>query len=123
MTAPDLQALAFAHLASGRLAEAEAGFRRILADTPGPGPALHGRALWGLGLVAARAGRPDLAAGWLEEAARLLPDEAEIRLHLGQVRLDAGQPDRARTDLARALALVPVTFSAASNTVAISLLK
>ena len=107
MTAPDLQALAFAHLASGRLAEAEAGFRRILADTPGPGPALHGRALWGLGLVAARAGRPDLAAGWLEEAARLLPDEAEIRLHLGQVRLDAGQPDRARTDLARALALVP----------------
>ena len=118
MTAEDTQALAHLHaqaldhLASGRLAEAEAGFRRVLEATQGPGPALHnqalhGRALWGLGLVAARAGRPDLAAELLEAAARILPDEAEIHLHLGQARLDAGRPGQARPPLARALALVP----------------
>ena len=111
MTVPDLIAHAQAHLAAGRLAEAEAAFRRILEVTADPGP-LRGQALWGLGLVAARAGRPDLASGLLEDAARILPGEAEIHLHLGQARLEAGTPDPARANLARlalarALALVP----------------
>ena len=100
MTQRDLIAHAQAHLAAGRLAEAEAAFRRILEVPPDLGP-LRGQALWGLGLVAARAGRPDLASGLLEEAVRILPREAEIHLHLGQVRLEAGASDPARPDLAR----------------------
>lgn len=121
MIQTDLLARAQAHLAAGRLAEAEAAFRQSLDATPESGPR-RGQALWGLGLVAARAGRPDLAAGLLEEAVRILPGEAEIHLHLGQVRLEAGASDPARPDLAcpdlahlalarlalaRALALVP----------------
>ena len=116
MTQPDLLARAQAHLAAGRLAEAEAAFRQSLDVTPESGP-LRGQALWGLGLVAARAGRPDLASGLLEDAARILPGEAEIHLHLGQARLEASASDPAhadlarlalaRLDLARALALVP----------------
>jgi len=113
MTPPDLLAQAQTHLAAGRLAEAEAAFRRVLDATAGPpGPALHGPALWGLGLVAARAARPDLALGLLADAVRLLPEAAELHLHLGQARLEAGTADPARAhlarlDLARALVLVP----------------
>jgi len=111
-----LCAAAAAHLRQGRLAEAEEAYRRALAVAPGHGPALHG-----LGLVAARAGRPDLAAPILEQALAAMPAEAEIRRHLGQARLDAGEAGRAKPVLAQALALAPAqagTLEALGRTLA-----
>jgi len=94
-------AAAAADLLAGRLAEAEAAYRAVLAERPGHAPALHG-----LGLLAARAGRPDLAVPLLEAALAARPSR-EIRGHLGQARLDAGDRNGARAALAQALAEDP----------------
>jgi glycosyltransferase involved in cell wall biosynthesis len=85
---------AAADLLAGRLAAAEAGYRAVLAERPGP--ALHG-----LGLLAARAGRPDLAVPLLAQALAAW-SSPEIRRHLGQARLDAGDAGGARPLLAQA---------------------
>jgi protein O-GlcNAc transferase len=101
MSEEALLAAAAADLLAGRLPEAEAAYRAVLAERPG-----HALALQGLGLLAARAGRPDLAVPLLELALAALP-APEIRRHLGQARLDAGDRQGARALLVQALAQDP----------------
>lgn len=127
-------AAAEAHQA-GRLAEAEAGYRGVLADSPG-----HPDARRMLGLVAAQLGRPAealagtaiasdrpddpelhvaaagalKAGGWLlaalaslRRALVLRPGYAEAAYNLGNTEAARGRPDAATRAYARALALRP----------------
>jgi protein O-GlcNAc transferase len=98
----DAYARALDLLQSGQLAEAEAGFRSILAHSP-----RHGQALDGLGSVAARSGRFRLAAEFFALAVTSAPGEAKHLLHLGLALADAGESAMARPVLRRSLALVP----------------
>ena len=53
---------------TGRLAEAERGYRDILGEVPDHADALHG-----LGLLALQCERPSLAVAYLGKAARAAP--------------------------------------------------
>lgn len=57
--------------------------------------------------TALAAGRPEVAVGWLRQATALEPADPRLALHLGRALEEAGQPDGARVELERALALHP----------------
>lgn len=128
---------------SGRLAEAEAGYRDVLAAIPGEPDAVRM-----LGLVAAQLGRPAealagtaiavdrpadpelhvaiagalKAAGWpaaslasLRRALALRPGFAEAAYNLGNAETARGRNDRAAASYARALAIRPDYTDALNN--------
>jgi Flp pilus assembly protein TadD len=59
--------------AAGRLAEAEAAYRLVLAGQPANGQAMHL-----LGVVLGQLGRPAEALESLEKASRVLPESPEL---------------------------------------------
>src|ERR1700722_15233513 len=73
-----LFARATEHHRAGRLKEAEADYRRVLAAEPGHADSLHL-----LGLVAAQLGRGDLAAELIGNAVRIQPFVPEYHNNLG----------------------------------------
>jgi tetratricopeptide (TPR) repeat protein len=91
-----------AALRAGRLAEAEAAYRRALAAAPGSAPALHG-----LGSALFRAGRRAEGLGHLRAAAAAAPAEAALQRDLGLAALATGDAAGAAAAYARALALAP----------------
>ncbi len=148
----DLQRLfarATEHHRAGRLKEAEAEYRRVLAAEPGHADSLHF-----LGLIAAQLGHSDIAielignairiqpfmpdyhnnlglalsaADRLEEAAqrfrdaiRLQPDLAEARNNLGNALKDLGRHDEAERAYRASLRLKP-DFAAAHNNLGVVL--
>ena len=86
----------------GRLAEAEAGYRAVLATDPGQ-PDAH----YLLGLVAAQTGRLDDSIASLRMAASLGPDRPHFHADLGSALGQAGYPAEAVVSFDRALALRP----------------
>ena len=76
MPTPQLQQLlqtALAHHQSGQLPQAEAIYRKVLAQSPG-----HPKALHLLGVLAGQVGRTDLAIEMIGQAAKSEPDSPQI---------------------------------------------
>jgi predicted TPR repeat methyltransferase len=94
--------IALEHHRGGRLRQAEAGYRALLANDPSNAEALH----W-LGVLTLSAGQADAAAALLERAAEQRPDDAAFHHNVGQALLAAGRPGEALVAFRRAAALEP----------------
>jgi len=81
---------ALRHHQSGRLAEAEAIYRQILATEPHHADALHF-----LGAIAHQAGRNDVAVELIRKAVALKPNYPQAHYHLGIALREQGQLDEA----------------------------
>ena len=98
------KALETARLAhhAGRLAEAEATYREILATEPGNAEALHL-----LGVIAGQTGRHREAAEFIRQSVALRPDDPEAHKNLGIALKAIGQVDEAVAACRRAIAIKP----------------
>jgi tetratricopeptide (TPR) repeat protein len=92
--------LALQHHQAGRLQEAEAIYRRILAQQPANIDALHL-----LGVIAHQVGRNDDAVDLIQRAIALRPDFPQAHSNLGNALKDKGRLDDAIAAYRRALAL------------------
>lgn len=95
---------------SGRLAEAEARYRQILAEEPHHADSLHL-----LGVLAGQTGRGDAAVGFIREAIALRPDHAEAHKNLGIALRATGQIEEAIAAFRQAIALDPDYAEAHKN--------
>ncbi len=91
-----------AHLRAGRLDDAEAVLRSVLAEVPE-----HAEAHFHLGTVLARLGRSEDSLAHLREAARLAPDNATVWRNLGVCLAQLERYDEALDGLERASTLDP----------------
>jgi tetratricopeptide (TPR) repeat protein len=101
----DLQvsiATANALLAAGRITEAEALYRSVLAYDPH-----HYDALYDLGVLYGRSGRYEEARVSLEAAVEARPTSADARLALAMAQAALGQHEAARREAELALELAP----------------
>jgi tetratricopeptide (TPR) repeat protein len=99
---PDLLQTAVAHHQAGRLDQAEALYRQVLARDPGQADALHL-----LGLLTHQRGRHAQAAELIERAIGLRPGEAVYHSNLAEVYRLQGDLPRAEATCRQALALAP----------------
>jgi tetratricopeptide (TPR) repeat protein len=95
------------HQREGRLAEAEALYRAILAADPDHGDTLHMS-----GGLALQSGRPELAIVALSRATALAPGNALFHTTLGHAYLQLGQPEAALEALRAARTAQPDFFAA-----------
>jgi tetratricopeptide (TPR) repeat protein len=93
---------AIAHHQAGRLAQAEALYRQVLAQQPS-----HVQALHLLGTLAGQMGRFDTAVEFIREAIRLKPDSADAHYNLSLALRNIGQFDEAVAASRRAIGLKP----------------
>jgi len=107
---PQAFALALQHQQAGRLADAEALYRQILAVQPN-----HADAWQYLGVIAGWAGRHDLAVALMNRAIVLNPNSPEAHSNLGNVYRSMGRLDDAAASFRRALQLKPDHPEALSN--------
>jgi len=98
------------HHQAGRLAEAEALYRQVLAEQPDHADALHL-----LGVLAGQKGQPDAAEDLLRRAIRIKPDLAEAHNNLGFVLAGKGQLDEAIAFYRRAIEITPDLAEAHNN--------
>jgi protein O-GlcNAc transferase len=98
------------HHAAGRLPEAQAFYQRAIAADP---RCADGH--YHLGLLAAQAGRSDLAIGRLRKAIELSPRAAPYHLHLGMILAGLGRPTDAEGCYRAALRLEPDYAEAHNN--------
>lgn len=103
-------ALALEHHLAGRLAEAEALYRQVLAEN-----GTHTDSLHMLGVLAAQVGRADIAAELIGQAIGLKGDVASYHNNLGNVLKMLGRFDEAVAHFERALALHPAYAEAHGN--------
>lgn len=101
-TVREALALALDHHQSGRSAEAETLYRRILHADPG-----HPHATYYLGILCAQSGRLPEAAERLEQAVALCGDVVERRINLAGTLRALGRIDDALVQYRAALALDP----------------
>lgn len=94
--------LALGHHQSGRLAEAEILYRKILAVEPAQADALHL-----LGVIAKHHGQLDEAIAYYRRALALKPDFAAVHGNLGNALRDRGDQEAALACYREALALDP----------------
>jgi len=90
------------HHQAGRLAEAEAIYRRVLAEQPNNARALHL-----LGTLAGQCGRFDMAADLIRQVIRLNPDSADAHHNLSLAMRNLGQFDESVAAARRAVRLDP----------------
>ncbi|MDR3440888.1 tetratricopeptide repeat protein [Telmatospirillum sp.] len=110
---PDVQEMfadAVSHHRAGRLPEAERLYRRILAIDP-----RHADSLNLLGLMASRAGCPDLAAELIVQAIAIKSDVASYHTNLGNVRRAQGRLEEAVASYGQAIELQPDSIEALHN--------
>jgi len=110
VTAPQAYALALEHHQAGRLREAEALYRQVLAAQPD-----HAEAWHHLGIIAHQMGRHDLALQWIQQALTLNPGNAFAHFNLAEASAAAGQSGEAIASFRRALELKPDYFEACLN--------
>lgn len=91
---------AYAHHQAGRLDEAEAGYRALLAADPRH---YYGEHL--LGVVALQRARPEEALGHFERAVALAPQSAQAHNGLGEAYRRLGRLEQALESVKRAVAL------------------
>jgi tetratricopeptide (TPR) repeat protein len=103
-------ALALDHHRAGRLAEAEAIYRQVLAAQPN-----HTDALNLLGTLAHQVGRRDVALELIGRALALRPSFAEAHNNLGAVLQADGNLGQAEVHFRKALALAPFYHEARLN--------
>ncbi len=104
---------ALAHHQAGRLKEAEAQYREILAREPEHSDALHG-----LGVLTAHSGNPQSAVALIEQAIASNPHIPDYHHNLGEAYRALQAFDQAITAYQRALALnsdLPVTLFSLGN--------
>ena len=106
----EMIALAVRHHQQGRLADAEALYRQILAIDPNHADSLHL-----LGLIAHRKGNLSLALELIEQSLSLHAGNAAAENNLGNVHKDLGQLQTALQCFDRALALDPTLADACNN--------
>jgi tetratricopeptide (TPR) repeat protein len=114
-SAHEMLTAALAHHQAGRLPEAEAAYREILAVEPSSVDAWHL-----LGILSQQTGQRQQAEECLRRALSLNPDSAEARYNLGLVLLSEHKPDEAVDCFDRAVALRP-DFADAKNNLALAL--
>jgi len=110
MTIPQALQIAVQHHQAGRLAQAEALYRQILAAQPDNADAVHL-----LGLIAHQAGRHDLAVEWIRRAIVLNPNNPAAHCNLGEACRAIGRLDDAVAAYRRALQLKPNLPEAHNN--------
>jgi protein O-GlcNAc transferase len=110
MTIPQALELALQQHQAGRLADAEALYRQILAVQPNHASALHL-----LGLVAHQVGRHDLAVEWIRQAIVLNPNNPFAHSNLGEACRAIGRLDEAVAACHRALQVKPDLPEARNN--------
>lgn len=101
-SAAELFATAIRREAAGKVLEAEALYRQILAQDPN-----HAASIARLGVMATKSGRSEIAITLLASAIRLNPNEPFFRFDLGNALLQARRPEDAVTAYRQALALKP----------------
>jgi tetratricopeptide (TPR) repeat protein len=102
--------LAIGHHRAGRLREAEALYRQILARQPKHAVAMHH-----LGAIAHHRGHNEIAVDLLRRALVLNPNWPEAHSNLGNILRDSGKLDEAVAACRQAIALRPVYAEAHNN--------
>ncbi len=102
VTIPHAMEFALQHHRAGRLAEAEAIYRKILAQEPSHPDSLHL-----LGVIAQQTGQPQIAVDLIRRAIAAQPAIAAFHSNLGLALTDRGELDEAITAFCRALDLQP----------------
>jgi len=102
MTIPEALQIAVEYQSAGRLAEAEAIYRRILAAQPNHAGALHF-----LGVLALQVGRHDVALQWIRKSIAIDPNNPDAHSNLGVVCRATGRLDEAIAAYRRAVELKP----------------
>jgi predicted O-linked N-acetylglucosamine transferase (SPINDLY family) len=106
----DQFAQAVRHHAAGRLAEAGAGYRLVLARDE-----THAASLHGLGVIAYQTGRPEIAVDLIGRALAIDPAVAAFETNLGNALKALGRLDQAAVAYRQALALEPADTVALNN--------
>ena len=101
---------AIAQHQGGRLADAERGYRQILAAAPGHPDALHL-----LGVIAFQVGRHEAAVDLIGKAIGVRSNIAEYHNNLGNAHKALGRHEQAAACYRRALALKPRYAEALTN--------
>ena len=99
---PNVLALGLKHHQAGRLAEAEACYRRVLAVQPGNADALHL-----LGLISEQAGRHDIAVEMIARAIKQNGQNAAYFSNLGTALINQGKLDEGVAAYRQAIAIRP----------------
>ena len=102
MTIQQAFELAVQHHQAGRLAEADALYRQILAAEPRHADAMHL-----LGVIAHQMGRNEAAVDLIRQAIALTPGSPEFHSNFGEVCRATGQLDQAIAAFRQAIALKP----------------
>ena len=102
--------VALRHHEAGRLAQAEAIYREVLAQQPN-----HPEALHLMGVLAGQAGRLDVAIDHISRAIQVCPTQPYYHNNLAKFLKDAGQIDAAIAAARRAIALQPDLIGAHHN--------
>jgi len=110
MTIPQALALAFQRHQAGRLAEAEALYRQILAAQP-----RHAEALHHLGVIANQVGRHELAVDLIRQAIDISPNNPAACSNLGIALRKLGRLDDAAAACRHAINLKPDYLEAHIN--------
>jgi tetratricopeptide (TPR) repeat protein len=105
----EIQASGLAHHQAGRLPQAEACYRKILAAEPDNVNALNL-----LGVLARQAGEPSVAVDLIGKAIALNGSVAELHSNRGNALMDLGRTAEAEASYRRAVALKP-DYAAAHN--------
>src|SRR6202035_1463446 len=105
----DILASGLAHHQAGRLPQAEACYREILATAP-----RDVNALYLLGVLARQLGHPRAAVDLISQAIALNDRVAELHSNLGNALMDLGRTVEAEASYRKALALKP-DYAAAHN--------